>query len=297
VLPEWSKAMQWYPTYMKVLKEAGYDVSSVSDPGAPGVDKADIYMFMWADGTLVKRLSTLPLKSKVIVFLRRYEYYTQLWKHVDWSRVDKLIFVNPYIAKRTDVFDGKIEVVPNGIDPEQWTLEQHSHGTRIAMVGFVVPRKNYGLALQILSGLPESYELHIAGEVKDHETLNYIDYLGKRIRRKIYTYGPVGNMNLWLKPMNYILSTSISEGCPNNVLEAMAKGIKPVIHSWPGAYELFPNRYVFKTVNEAVEMIKPESVYIPSEYRKYVIQNHGVNVYDRIIAILREVLCQKSESV
>jgi hypothetical protein len=40
--------------------------------------------------------------------------------------------------------------------------------------------------------------------------------------------------------MGVCLSTSLSEGNPNNVIEAMAKGIKPVVHAWPGAEDQFP---------------------------------------------------------
>ena len=76
------------------------------------------------------------------------------------------------------------------------------------------------------------------------------------MKRKVYIYGQLEpeEMNLWLEDKNYLLSTAISEGCPNNVIEAMAKGIKPVIHNWPGAKEMFPD-LVFDTILEAKDML------------------------------------------
>jgi glycosyltransferase involved in cell wall biosynthesis len=91
---------------------------------------------------------------------------------------------------------------------------------------------------------------------------------------KITFYGHVRKMDKWLEDKNYLLSTATSEGCPNNVIEAMAKGIKPVIYAWPGAEEQFGEN-VFTIPGQAARMMQSSSEYKPKEYRRIVENKFG----------------------
>lgn len=101
-------------------------------------------------------------------------------------------------------------------------------------------------------------------------------------------YGHVGDIDLWLEDKNYLLCTAISEGCPNNVIEAMAKGIKPVVHNWPGSESLFRG-YVFNTVDEAVDMMSPQSPYRSGAYHNFADVIYGKNIYNNVVQLVQEV--------
>jgi hypothetical protein len=53
------------------------------------------------------------------------------------------------------------------------------------------------------------------------------------------------------------------------LLEAMACGLKPVIHNFPGAEEIFPSEFLFNISEEFCEQILSDT-YEPKGYRRFV---------------------------
>ena len=85
----------------------------------------------------------------------------------------------------------------------------------------------------------------------------------------------------FLRDKSFALCTSVVEGHPNALLEAMAVGIKPIIHNFPGAKELFPPELVYNTPEEAIEILLGK--YNAQEYRYYVEAHYDMNiVYKKI---------------
>lgn len=291
VLPEWSKKMRWFQVYKDLFSKAGLEVLATNDPTkAP---PCDLYLYTWADEVLQITLPLLPPQAKVVVILRRYEFYMGHWLRVDWKRVDKLICLNPYFQEQIKQFIGvNAALIPNGVNLDTWSYKQRWHGTRIAMVGFINGKKNLPLAMQILLALPSQFSLHLAGDIQDGVVMNYVDYVAKKNSRKVYHYGQVEDLNLWLDGMNYLLSPSITEGCPNNVIEAMAKGLKPLIHAWPGS-DLFPPELIFHTVQDAVKCLDANSPYESQKYRDFIVENHAETPYKKVLEIVTDLLGAK----
>jgi glycosyltransferase involved in cell wall biosynthesis len=73
----------------------------------------------------------------------------------------------------------------------------------------------------------------------------------------------------WLEDKHYLVSASIVEGHPVGILEGMARGLKPVIHTFPGCRDFFPPEYLWRTLDEFGERIVADP-YRPEEYRDYV---------------------------
>jgi glycosyltransferase involved in cell wall biosynthesis len=269
--------MQWEDGYKQIFPNAEW----VESP----TNQADLHIFMWCNEETINFINTAKKYSKYIVFVRRYEYYTNWIEKLDWSKVDEIICVNDFIADGMKHRIGRQpKVIYNGVNLTKWKFKMREHGTKIAMVGFINPRKNIPLAIQILKELSENYELHIAGRVMTYGHLEIVDYikqLGEDL--KIFGYGQIDNINEWLEDKNYILCTSISEGCPNNVLEAMAKGIKPIVHNWPGAKQQF-GKYIFNTIDEALEMI--DSGYNSQEYRNLIETKFGIDNFLKVKQIV-----------
>lgn len=308
--------MQWEPVYVERFEKQGYQevtvTRSVGDPSTAYVEPSDIdlRLFMWADENAVKLLNHIKannLPGKNIVFVRRYEFFSGAIEAIPWDVVSKIVVVNPKIGEWMERRTGiKPVCIYNGVDPEKWTfkkmpdLNESTYRNKdlcknIAVVGFICKKKNYPLALQILVALKrQGYHMHFAGAMQDMATMLYMENLieGMGLKDDVTFHGQVENMDKWLDDKDFLLSTAVSEGCPNNVLEAMAKGIQPIIHNWPGAEEIF-NRdghwLTFNSVAAAVQDIR-EHRCERQYYRNFIESEFGLGQFQKVVDLCGEVL-------
>jgi glycosyltransferase involved in cell wall biosynthesis len=273
----WDNA--WVPMFEEAVTSRGHVFELSKTP-----KRADIVIHGWASG------ASQPVKgAKNVMFLRRYELFDNGLAKVDWRGIDHLICVNSWIAEVVRaVFARKgiktpVSVVYNAVDTRRWRFKERRPNHLVGMACHVHPKKNIPLALQIMAQLPEECELHIAGDIQDPCTAEYLNHLGKTITRKVYLYGHIDRSQLdsWWEPMGVCLSTSISEGNPNNVLEAMAKGIKPVVHAWPGSEDQFKG-LLFDTAAEAAAMIT-SAAYDSLAYRTKVEKDFSLKNIEKVV--------------
>jgi hypothetical protein len=71
-----------------------------------------------------------------------------------------------------------------------------------------------------------------------------------------------------------VLLASPVEGNPNCIIEALALGIKPVVHNFPGSKGQFHEESMFNTIEEAVKIITSKDYY-SKDYREYAEQNYN----------------------
>jgi glycosyltransferase involved in cell wall biosynthesis len=131
------------------------------------------------------------------------------------------------------------------------------------------------MALQILKKLADidkRYILQVAGSFQDSRYKIYLEYMINEmgLQDNIILYGWVDDMDGFWKDKNYLLHTSTFESFGYAIFEAMARGIKPVIHNFRGAKELYPKKAIFNTVDEAVNKIISRD-YNSNEYRDWII--------------------------
>ena len=109
--------MQWVDGYNKVFK--GHEVRWTKKPVA---DDSNVMIFMWMNGEAMTYINGAEKTCPWIVFCRRYEMYAVDPLDFNWDKVDKIIFVNDYLAEifreRTGV---TAEVIYNGIDPNNFS--------------------------------------------------------------------------------------------------------------------------------------------------------------------------------
>lgn len=289
LITPWENA--WVPYYQQAFRARGHEFVCLQDTRT--LTGADLVLHGWTG-------QSQPIPgSRNIMFLRRYELFDGGMGRVDWTGIDALICVNTWIKAVVErVFaenDIKtpVHMIYNGTDPGRWTFKERRPNHRVGMACHVHPKKNLPLALQVLALLPEHYELHIAGAIQDACTAEYLNHVGTAMQRKVYLYDhiPAEQLDLWWEQMGVCLSTSLSEGNPNNVIEAMAKGIKPVVHAWPGAEDQFPEA-LFTRAAEAAQAILSES-YVSQRYRRHVEQKFSLANIERVVnlALSTETAC------
>lgn len=242
---------------------------------------AEIIWVEWANENAIAASYLNPSYKKLFIRLHRYEAFDFYPLLIDWTKIDNLVIVNNYIRdifdeKNLNIDNNKIKLIANGIDINRLSFHEHSHGYNIAWVSHITPMKNLHFALEILRKLLEKddkYMLHIAGNFTD---LVYEKYIKQSIKnmnleKNVIFYDWVNDINEWLNDKNYLLSTSVCEGHPFNILEAMAKGIKPVVNNFYGAELAFDRYFLFNNIDEAITMITADQ-YDSKLYHTYIIE-------------------------
>ncbi len=94
------------------------------------------------------------------------------------------------------------------------------------------------------------YKLYIAGKFQDDMLKMYWYYQVKEMKldNNIIFDGWQSDIEEWLENKNYILSTSIHESFGYGIAEAMASGIKPVIHNFLFANQIWEREYLFNGI-------------------------------------------------
>lgn len=267
-----------------------------------GMKWADICWFEWCDELVIYGSKLAVAKEKKVVCrLHRYESLTNYPKNVNWENVDKLIIVTnhlkrfliaaiPNIEKKIDIL-----TINNGVNLDRYEFKERKKGFNIAYVGYIHSRKNPTLLLQIMNVLvkiDKRYKLYVAGQFQDSLIeLYWNDEINKmNLGGNIIFQGWKDDIGKWLENKNYILSTSIHESFGYGIAEAMSRGIKPIIHNFPFANEIWNESFMFNGIDKAVSMIT-EGEYKSKEYRKFIENKYSLEMQ---IKSLKTLLCKIS---
>lgn len=245
---------------------------------------ADICWFEWCD-ELISYGSKLNIaKEKIIICrLHSYEAFTDYPANVEWGNVDKIIFVaehiKNFVVENYCIDEEKTIVIPNGIDYKKWDFAKRRPGFNIAYVGYINYKKGPMLLLHAFKSIYDKnnkYKLFIAGKFQDQRDVLYFNQMIKEfgLEDNIIFEGWQDDLDKWLEDKNYILCTSILESQNMSVMQAMVKGIKPIIHNFVGAKNIYPKALVWNTINDAVDMITNND-YNSEEYYDFVKNRFG----------------------
>lgn len=248
----------------------------------------DIAWLEWATNLAgaVTKASSRAMCHK-IVRLHRYEAYLPQIAAINWDMVDRLITVGnpavvdqlratlPGIEKRTQMV-----TIPNGVDLQRYPFTPRQAGKNLAFVANVRMVKNPQFLLQCMHRLcredPE-YRLFIAGRQPDPQLRQYLAHMADKldIGENIVVNGYVNQMPVWLRDKHYIVSTSLIESQGMGLMEAMACGIKPVIHDFPGAGDIYDTDMLFLTPEDFCRQIL-DGPYESQRYRDFIEQRYSL---------------------
>jgi hypothetical protein len=247
---------------------------------------SDISWFEWCTNLAVIG-SKQPKVCKNIIRLHRYEAYEQWPQLVNWTNIDTLVTVGnsfvrdalirkvPYIESYTPIV-----TIPNGVNFDKFTFTNRPRGKNIAYLSNLRMVKNPAFVLQCMQKLhyidPE-YRLFFGGLFQDETLEQYLRHMvgALDLHDVVFFDGRQEDVNSWLKDKHYIVSTSLIESQGMGLLEAMACGLKPVIHNFPGADQIFPTEFLFNIAEEFCQHILSEQ-YEPYTYRRFVEVNYAL---------------------
>jgi glycosyltransferase involved in cell wall biosynthesis len=227
-------------------------------------------------------VSRLPKMCRTIVRLHRYEAFQAWPEQVQWENIDALVTVgNDVVVQRLlqripDLrLRTRIVPIPNGVDVKRFSFRDRPRGKNLAFLARIHVKKNPMMLLQGLARLRSidpGYRLFFAGDYQDDGALEqYIRYAAGELglTDALVFDGWQKDVAAWLEDKHYLVSASIVEGHPVSVLEGMARGLKPVMHVYPGCRDCFPPEYLWRTLEEFCERILVDP-YRPAEYRDFV---------------------------
>jgi SAM-dependent methyltransferase len=265
---------------------------------------ADVCWFEWCD-ELVDYGSKLPAakEKKIICRIHGYEVYSDFIMRPNWKNVDDLIIVASHIRRMfeentKDINKGnlRIHTVFCGINMDRYPLNIKTKGYNLGYLGYINFKKNISLTLDIfkkLHNIDSRYKLYIAGQFQDLRTLAYFQYFIKeyKLDKSVVFDGWQNEKKKieWLKKIEYMVISSIDEGLCFAAAEAMASGIKPILHNCEGLKDHYDKKYIFNSVDEAVKMITEEK-YDSREYRNFIQDNYRNDLQiDKIKQIIKNI--------
>lgn len=251
-----------------------------------GMEWADICWFEWCDELAIygSKLD-IAKEKKIVCRLHSYEAFTDYVTQVNWENVNKLICISKYIKNiivvKTNIRSEKAVVIQNGIDIDKYSYKERTTGFNVAYVGYINYKKGPMLLLHTFKAIYEKdnrYKLYIAGEFQDERYVLYFSQMIKEmgLENNVIYEGWQSELDKWLEDKNYILCTSLLESQNISVMQGMSKGIKPIIHNFVGAKEIYSHKYVWNSIDDAVNMIT-EKNYDSQIYRKYIEDNYSLD--------------------
>jgi glycosyltransferase involved in cell wall biosynthesis len=240
---------------------------------------ADAIWFDWCDENLVCA-SQVRWQAGVVAMLRSHEHFTKYPREVNWRNVDRVLFVSERmkrvsLKKFPSMRQAGPEVLRDGVDLSSLSFRERDRGKNIAWTGFLNHKKNVPLLLE-LAVQNRDFEFHVAGSFQDERLENYVKhYMGANSLGNVVLHGWIEDIDIFLEGMNYVLSTSLWEGTHLSVLEGMAKGLKPLVHFWPGASEHYRAEWLFRNSREFRQLLH-NGRYESAAYRKHVEDNFSM---------------------
>ena len=247
---------------------------------------SDISWFEWCTGMAVEA-TRMPKVCNMIVRLHRYEAYSDWPAKMRWENVDTLItvgnsFVKDALLRKVPALEARTNVVTisNGVNLEKFKFVERPRGKNLACIGYLNMRKNPMFLLQCMQKLhyiDPQYKLYFAGIFQDVVLEQYVRYMVRAldIADVVFFDGWQDDVNSWLQDKHYIVSTSVGESQGMGVLEGMACGLKPVIHNFPGADQIFPSECLFNISEEFCQQVCCER-YEPRRYRGFVEERYAL---------------------
>lgn len=269
------------------LQQRGHEIAIIGGYEDAVCLPADVVISEWCN-ELAYEATTRPLK-KLIIRMRGYDVYGPL-DQLKWENVDALVYESPLLKEIAEErFTGlrgfRSHVIPSGVDLANIPWRDHSVASPfavaidkqrfdrkkvVALVARTTSDKGYQLAYEWARQRPD-VALHVTGALGETNP-RLVSYLKHAAPPNVVVHGTVDTIP-WLDEIkaDFLLSASIHESLGYVIAEAMAMGIKPLIHDAPGITTNWPTHLTWRSLNDLGRLVD-YSPYDSTGYREFVEQ-------------------------
>ena len=125
---------------------------------------SDIAWFEFCDQLSIEATKA-PKLCKYITRLHSYEMFTDMPKQVDWSKIDKLVYVSDvvhdYCSKKYGIPTDISTVINNGVNIEKYQIpEKKKFNKKVAFIGYMNYKKGPQMLLEVFRKIHEQHESH-----------------------------------------------------------------------------------------------------------------------------------------
>lgn len=241
------------------------------------LEQADVVFCEWALGNAEwYSHNKLPGQS-LVVRLHRQELTVPFLERIHWDAVDAVCLIAPearnVFLERFPHLAGKARLIYNLVDVDAFDQPKDEDVRfTLGLVGMAPKLKRPDTALELVRKLrthDSRYTLRIKGrDPREYDWLwrrpeereyyeSFLEQLEPAVAEGIVILDPHGNdVADWFTQVGVVLSTSDLEGSHQAVAEGMASGAVPAIRNWRGADLMYPTRFVFATLDDAVAQIR-----------------------------------------
>ena len=205
-----------------------------------------------------------------------------------WEFFDRIVVSNPITADvlrdRFDRIDShcRIQVLPPAISLPEVDLQGKHKTKQLAYIGRITAAQNGQLLLQCLAAARQSHhdwKLFIIGDFENMSLRIYFEQMLKtmNLAGSIEFNPPGTDMASWCADKSFFVAPFCSSGQEAYVYQAMAFGLRPIVHGYFGAEQMFDAKNLFGTIREFCSLIGGNG-YRPQDYRRYVAEKHDVHL-------------------
>jgi len=237
------------------------------------------------------------------IYTKKNNAWSKRWQLKSWLS-NHIAYDNPDMKARffnASVFKNKVSFIPHGVDTDIFKpLEKLDHQNfNIGCIGNIGENKNQLFVIKVLDQLPEQVILHLYGneDPKYRAILNsYIESNG--LENRVRFHGFIENKDIpsILQRIDLFVLSSVQEGLPVSILEAMACGV-PVLSSDSGGgakylldlEDIFSLKSPEKLIQKILKIYQSEDSEIESLTKKRIqniAENHTlkqeVNNYEKL---------------
>lgn len=220
---------------------------------------------------------------------------------------DKVLFVNSEMVK-DKVFTqkkNKHQFLANGIPVEKDLIKPNvNKPLKIVMAARFTHEKNHKLAVDIANGLKNrniDFQLSLLGDGELESEISHL-VVEKELTDRIQMMGFVDNVSEWLVKADLLLITSITEGMPMSLLEAMSYGVPAVSTEVGSIPEIISISGAGRIAKSAEQFVDAIAEYANSDSklklegdlaREYITNNLSIdkqtmdltNIYDQVLGL------------
>jgi len=253
------------------LRNNGHEVEILHVFDARKCAAADLVWSEWCNEIAFEAAASGVCK-RLVLRMRGYDVWFPL-NQLNWANVDALVYESETLktlaAEQFPLIENKMltYVMPAGIDLTKFPWKERKPGNVFALVARATSDKGYQLAMEWARQNPQ-HQLHVTLALAEQNP-RLVRYLEHSAPSNVFLTGMVDTAT-WLDAIdaNFLLLPSIWETLSYTVAEAMALGIKPLIHDFPGATTNWNPLWVWRDFKRLRDLI--DSPYHSGEYRAYV---------------------------